>query len=230
MKGFTSKPQPSGSGRSAYPDIISIATPGRARGKSLAQFHAAHLRHHDIRQQQVNRSAMPLCGGAAPPGRCPPPAPRSRSTAKHSIRTCGRRPRPRPGESSRCPVPPAAHPPPPPSRRGRRHLRRAAKSGNAAPRPGSLVTDTTPPLCCTIPYTIDNPRPVPLPFSLVVKNGSKMRSRTSVRHPHSVVGHCQFDIRARRNAVGFSRLDIGGRDRQVAAVAASRRAHSPPDS
>src|SRR5437868_1636407 len=29
-----------------------------------------------------------------------------------------------------------------------------------------------PPLCFTMPYTVASPRPVPLPFSLVVKNGS----------------------------------------------------------
>ena len=33
-----------------------------------------------------------------------------------------------------------------------------------------------PPLCFTIPYTIDKPRPVPFPCSLVVKNGSKRRA------------------------------------------------------
>jgi len=31
----------------------------------------------------------------------------------------------------------------------------------------------------TIPYTVDNPSPVPLPFSLVVKNGSKIRALAS---------------------------------------------------
>ena len=43
------------------------------------------------------------------------------------------------------------------------------------PEPSSLCAKIYPPLCFTIPYTVDKPRPVPLPFSLVVKNGSKMR-------------------------------------------------------
>jgi hypothetical protein len=40
---------------------------------------------------------------------------------------------------------------------------------------GSLDTVMKPPLCLTIPYTAESPRPVPFPFSFVVKNGSKMR-------------------------------------------------------
>ena len=31
-----------------------------------------------------------------------------------------------------------------------------------------------PPLCLMMPYTVASPSPVPLPFSLVVKNGSNM--------------------------------------------------------
>jgi len=38
---------------------------------------------------------------------------------------------------------------------------------------------TVPPDCRTTPNTIDRPNPVPLPTSLVVKNGSKARSKTS---------------------------------------------------
>ena len=40
-----------------------------------------------------------------------------------------------------------------------------------------------PPLCLTTPWTTANPRPVPLPTSLVVKNGSKMRDLTSADIP-----------------------------------------------
>ena len=42
-----------------------------------------------------------------------------------------------------------------------------------APAPGSLSTQMYPPVCFTMPYTVESPRPVPLPTSLVVKNGSK---------------------------------------------------------
>ncbi len=51
------------------------------------------------------------------------------------------------------------------------------------PRPGSLVTATSPPDCLANPNTWDRPRPVPLPTSLVVKNGSKMRATTSAGMP-----------------------------------------------
>src|SRR2546427_395102 len=37
-----------------------------------------------------------------------------------------------------------------------------------------------PPDCCTIPCTVAKPRPVPLPTSFVVKNGSKIRGGVEV--------------------------------------------------
>src|SRR5262249_29946226 len=59
----------------------------------------------------------------------------------------------------------------------------AASSGravrNVAPVPGALSTSMRPPCAVTTPWLIASPRPVPLPTSLVVKNGSKMRSATS---------------------------------------------------
>ena len=54
---------------------------------------------------------------------------------------------------------------------------------NEDPWPGSLCTDTKPPLCFTIPYTVASPRPVPSPTALVVKKGSKMCSRVSLSMP-----------------------------------------------
>src|SRR5439155_11175273 len=46
---------------------------------------------------------------------------------------------------------------------------------NVAPAPGWLTTEIVPPCSLMIPYVIERPRPVPLPTSLVVKNGSKIR-------------------------------------------------------
>src|SRR5690242_10918400 len=45
-----------------------------------------------------------------------------------------------------------------------------------------------PPLCLTMPYTVDRPRPVPLPGSLVVKNGSNARAivASSIPTPSSL--------------------------------------------
>ena len=42
------------------------------------------------------------------------------------------------------------------------------------PSPGVLSTVIFPPLCSTIPYTVESPSPVPLPPRLVLKKGSKM--------------------------------------------------------
>ena len=42
--------------------------------------------------------------------------------------------------------------------------------------PGSLYTETSPPLCLATPNTMERPRPVPLFFGLVEKNGSKILS------------------------------------------------------
>ncbi len=52
-----------------------------------------------------------------------------------------------------------------------------------APSPRWLLTSMQPPLNFTIPYTVDSPRPVPLPSALVVKNGSKIWSSTAGEIP-----------------------------------------------
>ena len=54
------------------------------------------------------------------------------------------------------------------------------------PRAGALSTQTYPPLCFTIPYTVERPRPVPCPSPLVVKNGSKTRFTVSASMPFPV--------------------------------------------
>ena len=51
------------------------------------------------------------------------------------------------------------------------------------PFPGSLYAWMNPPLCFTIPYTDDNPKPVPSPAGFVVKNGSNTFSRVSLSIP-----------------------------------------------
>ena len=59
---------------------------------------------------------------------------------------------------------------------------RRNQSSKVDPTPTSLRTPMCPPLCCTMPYTVARPSPVPLPGSLVVKNGSKMCACTSSVH------------------------------------------------
>ena len=46
-----------------------------------------------------------------------------------------------------------------------------------------LVTRIAPSCACVMPCTTESPSPVPRPGSLVVKNGSKIRSRISVSIP-----------------------------------------------
>src|SRR5207248_2230381 len=64
----------------------------------------------------------------------------------------------------------------------------AAASGsvmrNVAPAPEPPPsTSSRPPCAVTIPWLMASPSPVPWPTSFVVKNGSKMRSRTSAGMP-----------------------------------------------
>ena len=54
------------------------------------------------------------------------------------------------------------------------------------PSPGRLSTVTPPPLCRTMPNTVDRPSPVPFPKSFVVKKGSKTRDRVSASMPSPV--------------------------------------------
>ena len=49
-------------------------------------------------------------------------------------------------------------------------------------------------LCLTIPNTVESPSPVPLPTSLVVKKGSKMRASVARSIPHARVGHGEHDV------------------------------------
>ena len=65
-----------------------------------------------------------------------------------------------------------------------------------APRPGAVSTQTWPPYSCTMPCTVASPMPLPLPTSLVVKNGSNMRSMTSAAIPGPLSRDRELDERA----------------------------------
>ena len=56
-------------------------------------------------------------------------------------------------------------------------------SETVVPCPGVLCTSMSPPDWRTKPYTMDMPRPVPLPACLVVKKGSKMRETVAASMP-----------------------------------------------
>jgi hypothetical protein len=111
-----------------------------------------------------------------------------------------------------------------PARRGRSHRpgagggrpmperqSAACRSWNAAPRPGALSASRYPPLCRTIPYTMESPSPVPVPSGFVVKNGSKARSATYVVRPEC--------------AGRFEKEEVGSTALVIAATNAGR---SPP--
>ena len=63
---------------------------------------------------------------------------------------------------------------------------RGRKTRKMVPLPTTLSTAICPPDCVTMPYAVDKPRPVPLPATLVVKNGSKMRARVAASMPEPV--------------------------------------------
>src|SRR5258706_7575621 len=60
---------------------------------------------------------------------------------------------------------------------------RGSHTVKRVPRPTVESTSMRPPCCCTILYEIDRPSPVPLPISLVEKNGSKILGSTSGAMP-----------------------------------------------
>ena len=73
---------------------------------------------------------------------------------------------------------------------------------NVAPAPGLVMSEMRPPCSFTIPWEIDNPRPVPSPSPLVVKNGSNTRAAISsvMPGPESVTLTAR-PSRARRAAI-----------------------------
>lgn len=60
---------------------------------------------------------------------------------------------------------------------------RGSCSRTVVPCPGALSSATRPPDWRTKPYTIDSPRPLPLPVALVVKKGSNTRAFTACDIP-----------------------------------------------
>jgi hypothetical protein len=71
---------------------------------------------------------------------------------------------------------------------------RGKNTSNFEPLPTSVVTQITPPLCSTMPYTVASPSPVPRPGALVVKNGSKILLMVSGVDARAVVAHRDADV------------------------------------
>src|SRR5260370_41705539 len=74
----------------------------------------------------------------------------------------------------------------------------------------------------TMPWTVARPRPVPLPSSLVVKNGSNRRLNL-VRHAGAGIGYREHHVLPRLHGkvlagVILVEIDVRGFDRQRAAV------------
>ena len=179
----------------------------RAQGRqALGQLAAAHLRHHHVGHQQVDGARVPVAdleGLGAVPRLEHGVAAHLEDLAHHRAHALRRPPRAgwsRRGPGERWPRRrrPAAGPEPraaaPLRRRDRRRPRAAGRRVNVVPRPGSLSTEMWPPLCFTMPYTVESPSPVPLPCSLVVKNGSKRCARVSASMPTPGVAHLEQHV------------------------------------
>jgi hypothetical protein len=96
-----------------------------------------------------------------------------------------------------------------PRRRGRQEdLERGAS-------PGSLLTKMWPPLCCTMPYTVARPRPVPWPSGLRREEGLEDARLRRLVHARARVRHRDHHVRSGPHAEGAARL--------VASTSASRR-------
>ena len=95
------------------------------------------------------------------------------------------------------------------------------------PRPGVLSTAIAPPCAETMPCTTASPSPVPCPTGLVVKNGSKTRSRvaSSMPQPLSLTHRCACAPGAQTDAGrAASGVEIGrGQADHDAAAAALQR-------
>ena len=81
---------------------------------------------------------------------------------------------------------------------GARKRRRGEEQLDRRALPGVLSIRSLPPDCWTKPATIDRPRPVPLPASLVVKNGSVTRLTMLVGNSFALVADPDPDIAGRR--------------------------------
>ena len=69
------------------------------------------------------------------------------------------------------------------ARRGATPSTSGSRTSKLAPRAGALPSRIEPPWDSTMPYATASPRPVPFPRGFVVKNGSKMRSRSASSTP-----------------------------------------------
>ena len=110
---------------------------------------------------------------------------------------------------------------------GRRHAPPAGnRMRNVVPFPARCRRRSSPPLCCTMPYTVASPSPVPWPWLLVVKNGSKMCERGLRIHaaPVSLTASCTYTAAAvdaatfeqsRYRIWPSARHGVAGVDRQI---------------
>ena len=77
--------------------------------------------------------------------------------------------------------------------------------------------------CCTMPYTVARPSPVPLPLSFVVKNGSKILDSVSESMPVPVSRDRHLDVIARlqtrvRRHADLVELDVSQLDGDLPAA------------
>ena len=190
MRGFGTRARNSRAPAVKAPPVrktVRSASAGATLAQPRVELHPGHVRHHEVAEER---------GRTAPRRRSRPRAPRARSCA--STTSCsGARirltARPTSGSSSttrirprRAAGSPRARPGPaaPRAPRARRGAGRSTR--NVEPFPGVDSTWISPPRPLTMPWQIERPSPVPTPTGFVVKNGSKMRGRTSGGMPAPV--------------------------------------------
>ena len=88
------------------------------------------------------------------------------------------------------------------------------------PLPSALSSRTAPPLCFTMPRTVESPRPEPCPGPFVVKNGSNARPLHLRRHPDPGVPHGDGRVGPGRQVGVRARLRLPDLD--------GRRLHAEP--
>ena len=129
---------------------------------------------------------------------------------------------------ARPPARPASAPDRSPSVAARREIDPAP----LVPVPISLDRRTCPPDCLTKPYTVDRPSPDPLPVVLRREERLEHLAQEVRRDPAARCRSRDISVRARRRraidrVASASPRDVRRLDHEAAALAASRRAHSP---
>ena len=156
-------------------------TSGRRVADALREVVAAHLRHHDVGEQEID--LRQLVEQALRLARQPRGEDVVAGALEHAADELAHRRLVLDEQDRLGAAGERSGGRPPRSVVDRPRRGRQIDRESRAARLGRSRTSMPPPLCATIPYTVERPRPVPIPSCFVVKNGSKMCGRTSSAIP-----------------------------------------------